>query len=173
MFAYDRRFPSGRTVSNQPFRILVICTGNRARSQMAHGWLRHLGGEHVRVDSAGTAPKGVHPLAMRVMAEVGIDISRHTSDHVDRYVANEYDLVITVCDVAKTACPVFPGANRTLHRAFEDPDYPEMAEAELTDVFRRIRDAIGAFSRDLLARNVLARISHQAACRRQEALGFH
>ena len=134
----------------QPFRILVICTGNRARSQMAHGWLGWLGGERVAVFSAGTAPKGVHPIAIRVMAEVGIDISQHTSDHVDRYLQDDFDLVLTVCDSARESCPVFPGAQRTIHRSFEDPDYPELSEDELTDVFRRIRDEIEAYSRELL-----------------------
>ena len=134
-----------------PYRILVICTGNRARSQMAHGWLAHLGGSDVAVSSAGTVPKGVHPLAVRVMAEVGIDIAGHTSDSVDGYVDQDFDLVITVCDAARERCPVFPGAKGTLHRAFEDPDYPELDEAAFTEVFRRIRDEIGAFSRELLA----------------------
>lgn len=135
----------------EPYRLLVICTGNRARSQMAHGWLQSIGGERVSVFSAGTEPKTVHPIAIRVMAEVGIDISGHTSDHVDQYLSDDFDLVLTVCDTAREACPVFPGARRTLHRAFEDPDYPWMSEAEMTDVFRGIRDAIGGFSRELLA----------------------
>ena len=137
---------------SEPFRILVICTGNRARSQMAHGWLRQIGAERVEVSSAGTEPKGVHPIAVRVMEEVGIDISGHTSDHVDLYIEKEFDLVLTVCDSARESCPVFPGARRTLHRSFEDPDYPELSEAQLTVVFRRIRDEIGAFSRELLNR---------------------
>ena len=132
------------------FRILVICTGNRARSQMAHGWLRHLGGSRVEVESAGTQPKGVHPLAVRVMAESGIDISRHTSDHIDHYAAQDFDLVITVCDSAHKSCPVFPGAKRLLHRGFEDPDRPGMDEAELVKVFRRSRDEIGVFVRELV-----------------------
>ncbi len=135
----------------EPFRLLVICTGNRARSQMAHGWLQSLGGDRVAVSSAGTQPKTVHPIAIRVMAEVGIDISGHTSDHVDRYLEADFDLVLTVCDAAREACPVFPGAKRTIHRAFEDPDYPWMSDEEMTDVFRGIRDAIGTFSRELLA----------------------
>ena len=75
-----------------PFKILVICTGNRARSQMAHGWLRHLGGAGVEVESAGIEPRGVHPLAIRAMADVGVDISAHTSDHVNRYVGRAFDL---------------------------------------------------------------------------------
>ena len=135
----------------EPFRLLVICTGNRARSQMAHGWLQSLGGERIAVSSAGTEPKTVHPIAIRVMGEAGIDISHHTSDHVDRYLDDEFDLVLTVCDSAREACPVFPGAKRTIHRAFEDPDYPWMSDEEMADVFRGIRDAIGKFSRELLA----------------------
>ena len=137
--------------SAEPFRLLVICTGNRARSQMAHGWLQSLGGDRVAVSSAGVEPKTVHPIAIRVMGEVGIDISGHTSDHVDRYLDDEFDLVLTVCDAAREACPVFPGARRTMHHAFEDPDYPWMNDEEMTDVFRGIRDRIGEFSRELLA----------------------
>lgn len=134
-----------------PFRLLVICTGNRARSQMAHGWLQALGGERIAVSSAGTEPKTVHPIAIRVMAEVGIDISGHTSDHVNTYLDADFDLVLTVCDAAREACPAFPRAGRTLHHAFEDPAYPWMTEEQMTDVFRGIRDAIGEFSRELLA----------------------
>ena len=118
---------------------------------MAHGWLQSIGGERVSVSSAGTEPKSVHPIAIRVMAEVGIDISAHTSDHVDQYLNDDFDLVLTVCDAAREGCPVFPGAQRTLHHAFEDPNYPWMNEAQMTDVFRGIRDAIGEFSRELLA----------------------
>ena len=133
-----------------PLRILVICTGNRARSQMAHGWLNHLGGEQTHVDSAGVDPKGVHPLAIRVMAEVGIDISRHTSDHIDHYAANDYDLVLTVCDAAREVCPVFPGARRNLHHGFTDPDQPELSDTELVDLFRNVRDEIGDYCRALV-----------------------
>ena len=134
----------------QPFRILVICTGNRARSQMAHGWLNHLGGESVTVDSAGTEPRGVHPLAVSVMAEVGIDISGHTSDPVDRYMGGIYELVLTVCDAAREACPVFPNAGRTLHRSFADPDRADLDGDALVAVFRQTRDEIGDFCRELL-----------------------
>ncbi|MEO1236869.1 MAG: arsenate reductase ArsC [Planctomycetota bacterium] len=126
-------------------RYLVLCTGNRCRSQMAHGWLAHLGGDAVEVASAGTKPKGVHPLSIDVMAEAGVDIAGHTSDHVDAYADQAFDAVITVCDSAKEACPAFPGAKRTVHHAFEDPDYPELAErdpVEFRRVFCRIRDEI-------------------------------
>lgn len=122
---------------------------------MAQGWLLHLGGARVEVDSAGTEPKGVHPLAIRVMGEVGIDISGSTSDHVDTYLGEDHDLVVTVCDAARESCPVFPGARRLLHRAFEDPDYPCMSEKELADVFRRVRDEIGDFCRALVAKEDL------------------
>lgn len=121
---------------------------------MAQGWLRHLGSTCVEVDSAGTDPKGVHPLAIRVMGEVGIDISGNTSDHVDAYLGEDYDLVVTVCDAARESCPVFPGARRRLHRTFEDPDYPWMSEKELAGVFRRVRDEIGSFCRALVAREL-------------------
>ena len=118
---------------------------------MAHGWLHKLGSGRVEVSSAGTEPKGVHPLAVRVMHEVGIDISGHSSDHVDLYAGDDFDLVLTVCDAARESCPVFPGAARTLHHSFEDPDDPDLSEAELTAVFRRIRDEIGEYCGALLA----------------------
>lgn len=121
---------------------------------MTHGWLSYLGGERVHIESAGTAPKGVHPMAIKVMAEVDIDIGSHTSDHVDEYVDQDFDLVLTVCDQAKEVCPVFPGAARSMHHAFEDPDYLWMDDREFSNVFRRIRDAIYAFSCDLLEREL-------------------
>lgn len=126
-------------------RYLVLCTGNRCRSQMAHGWLAHFGGDAVEICSAGTKPKGVHPLSIEVMAEAGVDISHHSSDHTSVYQDQDFDAVITVCDHAKEACPVFPGAKRTVHHAFEDPDYPELARDnpdEFKRVFCRIRDEI-------------------------------
>ena len=136
-------------------RVFVICTGNRARSQMAHGWLRALGGGRVDASSAGTEPKGVHPIAVEVMQEVGIDISSHTSDHVDRYIEQgddgDFDLILTVCDSAGESCPVIPGARRTLHRSFEDPDDPELSLDELREVFRRTRDEIGEYCSELVA----------------------
>ena len=133
-----------------PIYILVICTGNRARSQMAQGWLTHLGDERVHVDSAGVEPRGVHPIAVQVMAEVGIDISHHTSDHTDRYAANDYDLALTVCDAAREICPVFPGVKRTVHHGFTDPDQPKLSATELENLFRRVRDEIGDYCRSLL-----------------------
>ena len=133
-----------------PIYILVICTGNRARSQMAQGWLTHLGGERVHVDSAGVEPRGVHPIAVQVMSEVGIDISHHTSDHTDRYAANDYDIVLTVCDAVREVCPVIPGAKRILHHGFTDPDQPELSDADLARRFRQVRDGIGDYCRSIL-----------------------
>ena len=120
---------------------------------MAEGWLRHLGHPTLEVRSAGTDPKGVHPLAIEAMAERGIDIRGQTSDHVDVYADQDFDLVVTVCNDAKETCPIFPGATRTLHRAFEDPDYPEMNRAELLDVFCRIRDEVGTWAAELLGQS--------------------
>jgi arsenate reductase len=102
--------------------MLVVCTGNRARSQMAEGWLRQVADDGLEVRSAGTEPKGVHPLAIEATAEVGIDITGQRSEHVLLYADQDFDLVVTVCDDAKCSCPVFPGARRVLQRAFEDPD---------------------------------------------------
>lgn len=119
---------------------------------MAHGWFLHLGGSEIVVDSAGTKPnpKGIHPLAIAVMAEEGIDIAHHSCDSVTQYINNEYDVVLTVCDVAKEQCPVFPNAKHVLHHSIEDPDYPGMPADEFHQLFRRIRDEIGKYCRGLL-----------------------
>lgn len=132
-----------------PFRILVVCTGNRCRSQMAQGWLAHLLGDEAEVASAGTAPGGVHPQAIAVMDEVGIDISHHTSDHVSHYLGEDWDLVVTVCDSARETCPVIPGARRTIHHSFQDPDDDSLPEDERWTLFRRVRDQIGEWARTL------------------------
>ncbi len=124
-------------------RILILCTGNSCRSQMAEGFLRDFNsGLHVR--SAGTNPSGnVHPKAVQVMAEAGIDISDGKPENVDSYMGEEWDYVITVCDNAKETCPVFLGKVREqLHIGFEDPAEATGTEAEVLAVFRRIRDEI-------------------------------
>lgn len=123
-------------------RVLVICTGNSARSQMAEAWLRHLAGNRVEVASAGTHPAGLHPLVPEVMAEVGASTEGQRSKSVDEFVDQSFDLVVTVCDSAAEACPVFPGAGSRQHWPFEDP---VSAPAEdQPNVFRRVRDEIGA-----------------------------
>ncbi len=123
-------------------RVLFICTHNSARSQMAEGLLRHLGGERFEVFSAGTEATSVRPLAIRVMAELGIDISQQQSKTLDRYLDEPFDDVITVCDTAAEVCPVFPGAARRRHLSFEDPSKATGSEAEQLKVYRRVRDEI-------------------------------
>jgi len=139
-------------MSDQPKRYLVLCTANRCRSQMAHGWLAHLGGEAVEVFSAGTQPKGVHPISIDVMNAVGVDITGHSSDHLDQYLDQPFDAVITVCDHANEACPVFPGAKRTIHHAFDDPDDKtgKLSADEMRPTFVRVRDEIRAWCETFL-----------------------
>jgi len=117
--------------------------GNSCRSQMAEGWLRHDLGDRIDVQSAGTRPSFVHPLAIRVMGEAAVDISRHRSKSVEALKGLAFDLVVTVCDSARKACPILPGARKTLHHAFEDPALAGDGE-EALPVFRRVRDEIRA-----------------------------
>jgi arsenate reductase len=123
-------------------RVLVLCTGNSARSQMAEGLLRHEGGDRFEVFSAGTKPSHVRPEAIEVMAEIGIDISGHRSKSVDEFLGQDLDYVITVCNNAREICPVFPGAVRRLHWPFDDPAAVEGSDAVRQAAFRRIRDQI-------------------------------
>ncbi len=123
-------------------RILVLCTGNSCRSQMAEGFFRRFGAEHVDVVSAGLEPKGVNPRAIKVMGEVGIDISNHTSDHLSKYLGQSFDYIITVCDNAAANCPVFPGAGAKLHWPFADPADATGTEEEILASFRHVRDQI-------------------------------
>ncbi|MBP7698835.1 MAG: arsenate reductase ArsC [candidate division Zixibacteria bacterium] len=123
-------------------RILVLCTGNSCRSQIAEGLFRHYGGGQVGVYSAGLEPKGVNPRAVQVMREIGIDIAGHTSDHLSQYLERSFDFVITVCDNAATNCPVFPGAATKLHWPFADPANATGSEEEITASFRSVRDHI-------------------------------
>jgi len=123
-------------------RVLILCTGNSARSQMAEGLLRHDGGGSFEVNSAGTKPSQVRPEAITAMREIGIDISGHHSKPVDEFAGQAFDYVITVCDNAKESCPVFPGRTKRLHWSFEDPAAAGGNEAERLAVFRRVRDEI-------------------------------
>ncbi|MEE9403704.1 MAG: arsenate reductase ArsC [Algisphaera sp.] len=133
-------------------RYLVLCTANRCRSQMAHGWLQHLGGDAVVVKSAGTKPGGVHRLSVAVMAEAGVDLSGHTSDVLTDYLDEPFDVVVTVCGKASENCPVFPGARRMLHRPFDDPDDKTglLREEEMLPTFRRVRDEIRGWAEAFL-----------------------
>ncbi len=123
-------------------RVLFLCTHNSARSQMAEGLLGHLAGERFEPFSAGTEATHVRPEAIEAMREVGVDISRQESETLDRYLGEPFDYVITVCDDANEACPVFPGARRRLHWSFEDPAQARGSEEERLQVFRSVRNAI-------------------------------
>lgn len=123
-------------------RVLILCTGNSARSQMAEGLLRNLGKGTVDVESAGTYPSLVRPEAIAVMADLGIDIRSHRSKHVQEFDGQRFDFVITVCDNAREACPVFPAAAKVLHHNFDDPAAISGSEEERLNAFRRVRDQI-------------------------------
>lgn len=131
---------------NEKPRVLILCTGNSARSQMAEGLLRQLGEDRFEVHSAGTKASLVRPEAIQVMREIGIDITSHRSKNVDEFAGQEFDYVITVCDHANEACPVFPGKTQRLHQSFEDPPAPGVGNEEFRlNIFRRVRDDIRAW----------------------------
>jgi len=124
-------------------RVVILCTGNSCRSQMAEGLWRALGGDEWEVFSAGTHPAGyVHPLAVEVMREIGIDISQQTSKHVNELPADSFDLFVTVCDSAQRECPTLPGVQRTLHWPTEDPVLPGADPRQQRAHFRTVRDAL-------------------------------
>ncbi len=127
-----------RTAADRPIRVIFVCTGNSARSQMAEALLRREGGARFEVVSAGVEPRPVNPLTIRALAEAGIDISGARSKPVTDYLGQPFDYVITVCDRARESCPVFPGGAQTLHWGFDDPAEAEGSEAERLAVFRRV-----------------------------------
>jgi arsenate reductase (thioredoxin) len=135
-------------LNTTPMRVLFLCTHNSSRSQMAEGLLRTHGGTHYQVFSAGTHPSKVHPLAIKVMAEMGIDISEqagHRAKGIEEFEAEPpMELVVTVCDEAAEECPYFPRARRQEHWGFPDPSSATGSEEERLEVFRRVRDAIAA-----------------------------
>ncbi len=128
-------------------RVLVLCTGNSARSQLAEGLLRHDSGDRFEVESAGTRPGIVRPEAIAVMAELGIDLSGHRSKHVSEFEGQHFDYVLTVCDNAKESCPVFFGTSTLMHHAFDDPAALTGDETARLALFRRVRDEIRAYLR--------------------------
>jgi len=134
--------------------ILVLCTGNSCRSQIAEGYLRHYAGENVNVYSAGVETHGVNPRAISIMNEVGIDISNHTSNHVDEYAKIDFDFVITVCDNAKERCPYFPSKAERLHYNFPDPAKSTGTEEEIVNEFRRVRVLIDDYCKDFVSSNL-------------------
>ncbi len=128
-------------------RVLILCTGNSARSQMAEGLLRHDAGDRYEVESAGTKPSSVRPEAIEVMRELGIDITGHRSKHVAEFRDRSFDYVLTVCDNAKEICPIYPGHGNRLHQSFEDPASAEGPEEHRLSAFRSVRDQIREYLR--------------------------
>lgn len=135
---------------NDKKRVLILCTGNSARSQMAEGLLRWMAGDRFEVLSAGVEPSQVRPQAIEAMREIGIDISKQHSKSVEEFAEQEFDYVITVCDNANERCPVFPGQTKRLHWSFDDPAATKGDEAERLAVFRRVRDEIEARLREFV-----------------------
>lgn len=131
-------------------RILVLCTGNSCRSQIAHGYLQHFGGKNVDVRSAGIETHGVNPRAIATMKDDGIDISHHTSNNVNEYTNEVFDYVITVCDNAKENCPYFPATVKAFHRNFPDPAKAMGTEEEIMSQFREVREMIKLYAKNFI-----------------------
>jgi arsenate reductase len=132
-------------------KVLILCTGNSARSQMAEGLLRTDAGDRFEVQSAGVEPSRVRPEAIEAMREIGIDISGHRSKSVEEFLGQGFDYVITVCDNANERCPIFPGTTQRIHWSFEDPAAADGDETERLSVFRRVRDEIRERLREFTA----------------------
>jgi arsenate reductase len=130
-------------------RVLILCTGNSARSQMAEGLLRHDAGDRFEVFSAGVEPTEVRPLAIKAMQEVGVDISKQRSKSTDEFTGEHFDYVITVCDNANQRCPIYPGRAERIHWSIEDPAAAQGTNEEQLDVFRRVRDELRGKLRNL------------------------
>lgn len=139
---------------HRPMRVLFLCTHNSSRSQMAEGLLRLRGGDAYQVFSAGTMPRSVHPLAIRAMSEIGIDLTTHHAKGIEEFAAQSpMDLVITVCDEAAEACPFFPNARQQVHWGFTDPSAVTGSEEEQLAAFRHVRDLIAAKINQFLERS--------------------
>lgn len=141
-------------MSKETKKILVLCTGNSCRSQLAEGYLRHFAGDQAEIYSAGIETHGVNPKAIQVMAEDHIDISHHTSNNVDEYAGIDFDSVITVCDNANEACPFYTGKVDRFHQNFPDPAKATGTPEQVMDEFRRVRELIKAFSADFVSQYI-------------------
>jgi len=130
-------------MTERPIRVLFVCTGNSARSVMAEALVRHKGGDAFEVHSAGTEPKGINPLTVKVLAEAGFDASWARSKSVTEYLGQQFDYVVTVCDEARQVCPVFPGVHQSLHWGYEDPAEATGTDEERLAVFRRVFVQLG------------------------------
>jgi arsenate reductase len=131
-------------------RILILCTGNSSRSQMAEGYFRYFLNDRAEIYSAGVEVHGVNPFAIRVMKEDGIDISHHTSNNVSEYLYIDFNYIITVCDNARERCPFFPSTAKKFHRNFPDPAKATGTEEEIMAQFRKVRDMIKIFVKEFL-----------------------
>ncbi|WP_038261421.1 arsenate reductase ArsC [Zhouia amylolytica] len=134
--------------------ILVLCTGNSCRSQMAHGYLKQFTANKANIYSAGVEIHGLNPFAVGIMAEDDVDISKHTSNHVDEYSNIHFDFVITVCDHANESCPVFIGKTKKIHHDFSDPSKASGTVKELIEAFRNTRDEIKEFCHKFAEENI-------------------
>jgi arsenate reductase len=135
-------------------KVLVLCTGNSCRSQIADGYLKHFAGDRAEVYSAGVETHGVNPRAIAIMAEDGIDISQNTSNNVSEYTGIDFDYVITVCDNAKERCPVFPSKAKQFHHNFPDPAKATGTEEVVIAEFRKVREMIKEYTRNFVAENL-------------------
>lgn len=135
-------------------KVLVLCTGNSCRSQIAEGYLRHFAGDRAEVYSAGVETHGVNPKAIATMAEDGIDIGRHTSNNIDEYRDIPFDFVITVCDNARERCPFFPSTAKKFHYNFPDPAKASGTEEEIARAFREVREQIKAYSKQFVSEHL-------------------
>ena len=135
-------------------RILILCTGNSCRSQIAEGYMSYFAGDKAKVYSAGIETHGVNPKAITVMKEDGIDISRHTSNNIDEYRNIDFDYVITVCDNARERCPFFPSKAKKFHQNFPDPAKAAGSNEEIMDEFRKVRDMIKTYCKDFTNQNI-------------------
>ena len=132
-------------VNKKKLNVLFLCTGNSCRSQMAEGWARHLKSNCIEAFSAGVNPHGINERAVAIMAEAGVDISGHTSNHLDEYANIDFDYVITVCDNAREHCPIYPKQTKMIHHQFDDPSFVIGTSEQVTAEFRRVRDEIRDF----------------------------
>jgi len=135
-------------------KVLVLCTGNSCRSQIAEAYLRHFAGEKAEIYSAGVETHGVNPRAISTMIEDGIDISQHTSNHIDEYFQIDFDFVITVCDNAKERCPFFSTKAKKFHHNFPDPAKATGTEEEILEQFRQVRQMIKSYSQQFVTINL-------------------
>ncbi|MEP6951848.1 MAG: arsenate reductase ArsC [Ginsengibacter sp.] len=134
-------------------RVLVLCTGNSCRSQIAQGYLRQFAGERAEIYSAGVETHGVNPRAIQIMKEDNVDISHHTSNNIEEYRNIDFDYVITVCDNAKERCPFFPSNAKKFHYNFPDPAKAAGSEEQITNEFRKVRDLIKKYSQNFIKEN--------------------